>query len=377
MRDSSWGKSLTAAVSIPSQLRFDSITHEYASPSGIANQVLDRVSLTADSGTITCLVGPSGSGKTSLLRIAAGMTTPSSGSVYLDNREITGKDIFVPPEDRGIGLVFQDFALFEHLTLLENVSFGLVHIPGKDRAIVAHQMLLRVGLSDRATSYPQDLSGGEQQRVALARALAPRPGVLLMDEPFSGLDARLRDSMREETWGILRETNATSLIVTHDPQEALMMGDSIALLHDGQLEQYGTPSDLFFSPTSLFSASFFSPVNIFSTRVTSGSVATPLGTFAASGFKDGEKVKVVIRTNSLGVCACDESHPLQGRILDARFTGDYYRLKVGIEGLESPLQGRVDCVSQNCTSLTGVQLSGQESIGLVPDDKGIFVFPDN
>lgn len=376
-RGSSWGEANTAAVSIPCRLRFDSICHNYVSPDSSERVVLDNFSMTAQPGTITCLVGPSGSGKTSLLRIAAGMLSPTSGSIYLDERQVTGGDSFIPPEDRGIGLVFQDCALFDHLTLLENVSFGLVHIPRRDRDIVANQMLMRVGLSDRSGCYPSDLSGGEQQRIALARALAPRPGVLLLDEPFTSLDSRLRDSMREETWGILRETRATSLIVTHDPEEALMMGDKIALLCDGRLEQFGSPSDLFYSPTSLFSASFFSSVNIFSSEVNSGSVSTPLGIFPSDNFPDGSRVRVVVRTNSLSVVGDIKAPDVRslGRILDARFTGDYYQLKLGIEGVDTPLHSRVGCISEEGVStLSDAQLSGQETVGLCADLKGVFIY---
>ena len=351
-----WGQANTAAVSIPCQLRFDGVCHTYDN-----HCVLHDVSLVADPGTITCLVGPSGSGKTSLLRIAAGMMRQTHGEIYLDELKVSGEDVFVPPEKRGIGLVFQDYALFEHLTLLENVAFGLIHIKRRERNMVARQMLRRVGLLEREKDFPHDLSGGEQQRVALARALAPRPGVLLMDEPFSGLDARLRDSMREETWGILRETRATSLIVTHDPEEALMMGEKIALLCDGKLEQFGTPNDLFLQPKSLFAASFFSAVNVFSAQVKGGRVSTPLGEFEANKFEDGRKVRVVVRTNALGVQGCKGhdggSGSVRGRIIDARFIGDYYQIKLGVEGVEEPLQGRVVCISQEGSeALSGGQV---------------------
>ncbi|MET0941807.1 MAG: ABC transporter ATP-binding protein, partial [Mesorhizobium sp.] len=185
---------VTAGVTFAARLSFDRINHAF----GPRNQTLRDISLSAEPGEVLCLLGPSGSGKTTLLRIAAGIERQTTGRVLMNDEEIAGPSVFLPPEKRSIGLVFQDFALFPHLTLLDNVRFGLTALSRDEARREAMIALSRVGLEHYAGSYPHILSGGEQQRVALARALAPRPSVLLMDEPFSGLDSRLKDTVRAE-----------------------------------------------------------------------------------------------------------------------------------------------------------------------------------
>ena len=179
-------------------------------------------------------------------------------------REIAGPSVFLPPEQRSIGLVFQDFALFPHLSILDNVRFGLTALVARGSQARGHDRA-GAGRAGTATprSYPHVLSGGEQQRVALARALAPRPAVLLMDEPFSGLDSRLKDAVRAETLAILRQSRATAIVVTHDAEEAMRMGDRIALLRDGRLKQSGRAEELYLQPADLFVAGFFSELNVF------------------------------------------------------------------------------------------------------------------
>jgi len=235
-----------------SRLAFEGIRHAYH-----GKQTLHDVSLAAEPGEVLCLLGPSGSGKTTLLRIAAGLEAQSHGRIVIDGREVAGPDIFLPPEKRGVGLMFQDFALFPHMTVLDNVRFGLTSLSTKAALTEASEALARVGLSHHAEKYPHALSGGEQQRVALARALAPRPGVLLMDEPFSGLDSRLKDKVRADTLDILKDSCATAIVVTHDAEEAMRMADRIALLQDGRLVQIGTPEELYRKPKTLFAAGFF------------------------------------------------------------------------------------------------------------------------
>src|SRR5690349_474202 len=261
-----------AAVTFAARLTFEDVSRRFGE--GLA---LDHVSLDIAPGEIVCLLGPSGCGKTTLLRIAAGVERPSGGRVLIDNQEVAGPNRFVPPEKRGVGLMFQDFALFPHLSILDNVAFGLKSLTRSEAKAEAFTALERVGLGHYASEYPHILSGGEQQRVALARAIAPRPSVLLMDEPFSGLDPRLRESVRAETLDILRRSRATSIVVTHDAEEAMRMGDRIALLKDGRLVQVGTAEELYNSPASLFAAGFFSEVNIFEARALNGAVDTPLG----------------------------------------------------------------------------------------------------
>ena len=361
-----WGTPNTAGVSIPHQLSFHGICHEIEGA-----KILNDISFIAPTGTVTCLLGPSGSGKTTLLRIAAGMERQTQGSVLLDGTEISGDNVFLPPEKRSIGLVFQDYALFPHLSILNNVRFGLSHMEKGSRSNQALKMLGRVGLEDRAGDFPHNLSGGEQQRVALARALAPRPGVLLMDEPFSGLDARLRDTMREETLGILRETRATSIIVTHDPEEALRMGDQIVLLRDGHLEQLGSGKDLYDRPKSLFSAGFFSELNCFEGKVKSGKINSPLGPIPINGVSDGSAAVVAIRVGSIDI----QSGRLAkkgavGRVLSVHFTGDHEYVRVGLSSSNSTVRVRIAA-----GSLPAEALNGSADVCLLPRLEGTFAFP--
>ncbi len=367
-RSARWGVPNTAAVSIPHEIAFEDISHEIDGAS-----ILDDVSIRAGSGTVNCLLGPSGSGKTTLLRIAAGLERQTAGRVLMDGREIGGPATFIAPEKRGIGLVFQDYALFPHLSIIDNVTFGLSHLKKRQRRDPAMQMLERVGLADRAFDFPHQLSGGEQQRVALARAMAPRPGIILMDEPFSGLDSRLRDTVREETLGILRETRATSIIVTHDPEEALRMGDQIALLHNGKLAQIGTGRSLYFRPKSLFAASFFSELNYFEGRVLSGRVETPLGPLPVNGVRDGDPAVAAIRINAISVeegAVPQESRRAEGRVVSTHFTGDHDHLRVGVSGSDQALRVRVPA-----GTLSAAALEGRVSLTLTPMLEGCFVFP--
>ena len=361
-----WGTPNTAGVSIPHELSFQNIGHRFGKA-----RILDDVSLVAKTGSVTCLLGPSGSGKTTLLRIAAGMERQSEGAVLMDGQIICDKSVFMPPEKRGVGLVFQDYALFPHLNILDNVLFGLKHLKRPNRAKQAMQLLSRVGLDHRCKDFPHNLSGGEQQRVALARALAPRPGILLMDEPFSGLDSRLRDTMREETLAILRETHATSIIVTHDPEEALRMGDQIALLHKGKLEQAGTGKDLYFRPKSLFAAGFFSELNVFDGICDAGRIETPLGPIAVNGAPSGSKAIAAVR---IGAVKVEKSTAKKagaiGRILSSRFTGDHEYLRIGLNFGDNPVvRARIPA-----HSLSADMINGSQEVAVSASLEGSFAF---
>ncbi len=347
-----------AGVSFAAQLTFEDIRHDYYGQS-----TLDGVTLTAEPGEVLCLLGPSGSGKTTLLRLAAGLEAPRQGRILLNDQEISGADLFVPPERRGVGLMFQDFALFPHMNVLENVRFGLTALTDAEADKEAMAALERVGLTHYARQYPHALSGGEQQRVALARALAPRPSVLLMDEPFSGLDSRLKDTVRDETLAILRETRATALVVTHDAEEAMRLGDRIALLREGRLVQLGTAEDLYYRPRNLFAAAFFSELNVFDCVVSSGRVETPLGNFAADGAKDGGPYSVAIRLPSVEVM--EKGGDIPARIVFRRFLGVAEHFGLAIPGTEQLIQARMKA---------GRLKSGLRDVTLCVNEQDILVF---
>ena len=230
-----WGTRGTAGALFAGRLTFENVSCTIGE-----TEILKDLSFELQAGEIACLLGQSGCGKTTLLRIAAGIQRPTAGRVLLDGEEVDGPTRYVPPERRNVGLVFQDFALFPHLTVIENVAFGLSALSRGEAAKVAEHALARVGLASFRDSYPSSLSGGEQQRVALARAIVPRPQVMLMDEPFSGLDQRLRETVRGETLALLQETRATCVLVTHDPVEAMDFADRILLMRAGRLIQTGT-----------------------------------------------------------------------------------------------------------------------------------------
>ncbi|MBE7185056.1 MAG: ABC transporter ATP-binding protein [Methylobacterium mesophilicum] len=327
----------TAGVSFAAKLVFEAISHQF-SPNAVT---LRDVSLAAEPGEVLCLLGPSGSGKTTLLRIAAGIEPQTAGRVLVNDKEIAGPSVFLPPEKRSVGFVFQDFALFPHLTILENVRFGLTALSREEGRREAGSALERVGLSRYADAYPHLLSGGEQQRVALARALAPRPAVILMDEPFSGLDSRLKDVIRAETLDVLRQSKATAVVVTHDAEEAMRMGDRIALLRAGRLVQAGTARELYLDPADLFAAGFFSELNTFEGRVRGGAVDTPVGRFAATALAEDARATVAVRLSGFDL-RC-EGGDTQARILSRRYLGVVELLELAVPGSERHVRARIRC----------------------------------
>ena len=327
-----------AAATFAANLKIENVKRTYGDATA-----LDGVSLDVAPGEIVCLLGPSGCGKTTLLRVVSGIERPSSGRVLINEREVAGPTHFVPPEERSIGLMFQDFALFPHLSILDNVAFGLRSLSPDVRDIAARAILDRVGLSAFANAFPATLSGGQQQRVALARAIVPRPAVMLMDEPFSGLDIQLRDAMQEETLALLRETRATSLIVTHNPEEAMRLGDRIVVMKSGRIVQQGATETLYRNPASLFVARLFSEINEVPVRVHAGRVATAAATFPAPGLIDGTAAVLCLRERAIEIAPAGSNgdDKLNGRITDIKFLGDQTRIDVAVEGFDQILKARV------------------------------------
>lgn len=337
---------------------------------------VEHVDLEVRQGEVVCLLGPSGCGKTTLLRIVAGLEKVQQGSVTLNGKVVGQAGMrHLPPEKRNVGLAFQESALFPHLSVLENVVFGLETLPARERQRRALTLLEQLGMERHARDYPHTLSGGQQQRVALARALAPSPQLMLLDEPFSSLDARLRDQIRDDTLHVLKRVGAGALLVTHDPEEAMFMADRIALMRDGRIVQMGTPQELYCTPNDPFVVRFFGEVNELSGVVWQGRVVTPIGEVDAHGLADGTLVRVLVRPEALGVTALDEapaahhddehnSHVLMARLLGR--TSLVHICAHGADGDEMHMHARVP----------GVFLPGEgQPVSLQLDCSQVFVFP--
>ncbi len=276
-------------------LGLERVTHHYDKL-----RALDAVTLAVEPSEMFCLVGPSGCGKSTLLRIAAGLEELQQGRVLIADQLVADPGFSRPPEARGVGLLFQDYALFPHLSVGANVAFGLVKRPAAVRRKRVAQVLEQVGMGAYAGAFPHMLSGGQQQRVALARALAPEPRLLLLDEPFSGLDTQLREQVRDDALRVVKASGAATVLVTHEPEEAMFMADRIAVMRAGRIEQVGSAADVYDRPANGFVAGFFSAVNRLAGRVSGGRVATPFGPVAApAALGEGCSVEVVIRPEAL------------------------------------------------------------------------------
>jgi iron(III) transport system ATP-binding protein len=293
------------------------------------------VSFTVAPGEIVCLLGPSGCGKSTTLRIAAGVERASAGRVLIDGKQMQAPGCWVPPERRNVGLMFQDYALFPHLTVLGNVMFGLDNLPRAQAKEISMTALTRVGLGHLGNAYPHVLSGGEQQRVALARAMAPGPKLMLMDEPFSGLDERLRDEVRESTLNVLSDAGASALIVTHDPEEAMAIASRIVLLRAGRVLQDATPDTVYAEPIDEAAAAFFSSHVALKGVTQNGAVETPLGALA-SMHADGTKVSVLVRPESIQF----RESGVTARVTRIRKIGPDVQISLEVQGASGPVNLR-------------------------------------
>jgi iron(III) transport system ATP-binding protein len=281
-----------------------------------ATRAVDGCSLTLEHGTIAALLGPSGSGKTTLLRVIAGFEVPDSGTIEIGGRTVVGDRIWVEPERRRIGMVFQDGALFPHLDIAANVAFGRPR-PGR-----VEECLELVGLADRARAFPHELSGGERQRVALARALATDPEVILLDEPFASLDAGMRVTLREEVAGILRTAGASALLVTHDQEEALSLADVVTVMRAGRIEQTATPEELYNHPASRWAAEFLGAANVLPGSASDGRARCELGSRPVDPALRGD-VDIVVRPEAVVVGELDGIDGPDDAV-KARITGRAY-----------------------------------------------------
>jgi iron(III) transport system ATP-binding protein len=295
-------------------------------------EAVTGVDLAIHPGEIVTILGPSGCGKTTTLRLLAGFEVPDAGEIRIGGRTVAGPRTWVPPEARGVGMVFQDYALFPHLTVGDNVLFGLDALPRRDRRPRAVEVLRALELRPMMDRYPHELSGGQQQRVALARAIAPRPHVVLMDEPFSNLDAHLRDQVRDEVVGILRKAGMTSVFVSHDQRDALAISDQVVVMNRGRVEQKGSPQEIYRHPESMFVANFVGRTNLLAGVVQNeaGCVLTDFGSFCRVdrlGMPNGSQVVVSVRPDGFML---QEGGQLRGQVESVLFTGAHLEAEVSI-----------------------------------------------
>ncbi len=297
-----------------------------------ARAILSDIDLTVVPGELVAILGPSGSGKSTLLRLIAGLERPAGGRITIGGTIVADARSSLPAERRGLGLIFQEDALFPHLTILDNVAFGLQRLGRSERRARALETLDRFGLADRADDWPHRLSGGEQQRVAVARALAPRPPLILMDEPFSRLDSALRQHIREDVVAVLRDTGVAVVVVTHDAEEAMSTADQLVLMADGRVLQTGTPEACYHRPVSVQAGRLLGPLNVVSVESGPDGVVTPFGLMVVEGAFAGS-AEMVFRPETV----VPSAEGIEARVVSRIFAGPVtrYILSVGDLRLET------------------------------------------
>ncbi len=325
---------------------------------------VDQVSVAVGEGEIFCLLGPSGCGKSTTLRLVAGLEDLQHGAVHIAGRVVADASVNLPTEDRHVGMVFQDHALFPHLTVADNIGFGLNRRDHAARRKTAETWAGRLGLTPHLDVFPHRLSGGEQQRVALARAMAPEPAVMLLDEPFSSLDNRLRDQIRDDTVQLLKQAGTPTLLVTHDPEEAMRMGDRIGIMQAGRLVQVDTPDGVYARPATPFAARFLSETNEIALRAEAGQVTTPWGRLPVpSGQGDAAGALLMFRPEAL----LETADGLPCHVLRARSLGAFRRAEVIFDALPGrPLVARLP---------PGPALGDGTELRLALNHSACFVFP--
>ncbi|MCB4822943.1 ABC transporter ATP-binding protein [Roseicella aerolata] len=344
-------------------LRLTGIRHAYG-----AREILRGVDLHVRPGEILCLLGPSGCGKTTLLRLVAGLEPLQAGRIELGGVMVAEPGRELPPEQRHVGFVFQDYALFPHLTVAENVAFGLTRIPRGERGWAVTEALARVGLETYASAYPHMLSGGQQQRVALARALAPRPQVVLLDEAFASLDARLREQVRDDTLHVLQTAGIPAMIVTHDAEEAMFLADRIALMQEGRVIQLGPPEELYLNPIAPFVATFLGEVNRLPALVRGSRAETAIGPLPLRPGADlGEgPAEVLLRPEGLRV---QEEGGTPAEVQACRLLGATTLVHLSVP------DGAGGLLHLHARLPPGIRLARGQRVTVAMDPERAFVFP--
>ncbi len=345
-------------------LTFQDVSHTYGETPSVKD-----ISIQIRKGEVVSLLGPSGCGKSTILRLASGLEQPDTGTIMLDGRVVASSDNFVPPEERGIGLVFQDYALFPHMTVRRNILFGLEgrdnRMSREEKETRVNDVLEYVDLAGLGEILPDELSGGQQQRVALARALAPEPRLILMDEPYAGLDSRLRERIRDDMLHILKETGTAVLMVTHDSEEAMFMSDRIYVMRSGRIEQAGRPIDLYCRPHNAFVAEFFGEVNRVEGVIEKGNLLTPLGNFDVPEGTTGHNASLIIRHEGLVIGNGEEPN---AEVMETRLLGRYSLVHLSMpvpKGEDLHLHARVPGLNM---------LSPGQKVKLSVDPSQVFIF---
>jgi iron(III) transport system ATP-binding protein len=307
-------------------LSIKDISKKYSVESKFA---LSDVSIEVSKGEFIALVGESGCGKTTILRLIAGFEDPDGGEIILDNQLLSSGNKTLKPEKRNVGMVFQDYALFPHLTVKENILFGLSKVSKAERDSRLEEIVALVGMAEYMDRYPHQLSGGQQQRVALARALAPQPALIMLDEPFSNLDAVLKEQVRDDVRYIIKKAGTTAIFVTHDTKDALATADRIAILKDGQIQQIGTPQELYDAPANLYVANFFGKVNVLDGYGKDNKVVCGIGEFEIDNPPPGcEQLKLAIRPENVLIVEGERQLSCRVRVSKIHYYGDHKKLVV-------------------------------------------------
>ena len=348
-------------------LEFHNVSHSYG-----ATRVLQDISFGTSLGDILCLLGPSGGGKSTLLRLAAGLEPLQSGHLTLDGQTLAKPGQEPPPEDRPIGLVFQDHVLFPHLNVSANLGFGLRGMAQAAITARIEELLEQVDLVGFGKRYPHELSGGQAQRVALARAMAPKPRVLLLDEPFASVDSTLRRQLRRTTREALKTAGTTAIVVTHDPDEAMELADSIAIMAAGRIAQHASPAEIWRKPATLAVALLFGDAVELAAHVHDGVAQSAFGQLSTPQFTDvaNGQALLAVRPEGIQLTAVDSNHPASAVITDLRLLG--HRWQVGLEALDQAMQGQSTArparISATVQSPQGLAIGAKVHTSLDPEN---------